>query len=469
MKSIRIFLLVALLSTITLVNFIAALHGYRASMAEAQQLFDRQIAATARLLATLPVADHVPLIVSENDLQAFQVWAAEGHLLLRSDNAPQAPMGDRQQGYSEQNFSGYRWRVYSYPGVNGRWIQVAERVDLRYRLADEVVLQSVLPILLGLPLAGLLIWLVIGRGLSSLRNLAAELRNKRAEDLSPLALEAPPEELQPLVRSTNALLQRLQASFDRERRFSADAAHELRTPISALRVHADNLARELSENAQRRDGTAPPESLQQLQSSIERMAHLVEQMLNLVRMTPEHYPARFEAIDMHRLARDVIAELYPAFAGKQQEVELRGESALVQGDRFALVVLLQNLLNNASKYTPEGGCVLVTVQAEGQGKAQAEAQAIVLQVEDSGPGISPGEHKRVFERFYRVGGDRHASQATGCGLGLSIVQHIAELHHAGIRLTDSSLGNSQMPGLAVEVRFPAADAATRNSSNESKA
>ena len=454
MKSIRVFLLVALLSTITLVNFIAALHGYRASMAEAQQLFDRQIAATARLLATLPVSEHVPFIVSENDLQAFQVWAADGHLLLRSSNAPETPIGTLQQGYAEQNFSGYRWQVYSYPGEDGRWIQVAERVDLRYRLADEVVLQSVMPILLGLPLAGLLIWLVIGRGLSSLRNLAAELRNKRAEDLSPLALEAPPEELLPLVRSTNALLERLQASFDRERRFSADAAHELRTPISALRVHADNLAWELK----KRDGGDAPESLQQLQSSVERMAHLVEQMLNLFRMTPEHYPARFETIDLQRLAREVIAELYPAFARKHQEVELLGESALVQGDQFALLVLLQNLLNNASKYTPNGGRVAVTVRPAGS--------AVVLQVEDSGPGISLSERNRVFERFYRVGGDRHASSVAGCGLGLSIVQHIAELHHANIRLGDSSLGNAQMPGLLVEVEFPAANRAAADKVKE---
>lgn len=442
MKSIRIFLLVALLSTITLVNFIAALHGYRASMQEAQRLFDRQIAGNARLLSALPVTDHTPLLVSGNDLEVFQVWAADGRLLLRSDNTPETPIGAMEEGFSEQNFSGFRWRVYSYPGADGRWVLVAERVDLRYRLADEVVLQSVMPILLGLPVAGLLIWLVIGRGLSSLRNLAAELRNKRAEDLSPLSLEVPPEELLPVVRSTNALLNRLQASFERERRFSADAAHELRTPISALQVHADNLAREL----QQRNGAPPPESLQQLRNSVGRMAHLVEQMLNLFRMTPEHYPARFETIDLHGLARDVIAELYPAFGRKRQEVELAGSIARVQGDQFALVVLLQNLLNNACKYTPDGGRIAVSVRPENE--------LVVLQVEDNGPGISSPERERVFERFYRVGGDRHASAVPGCGLGLSIVQHIAELHHANILLGPSSLGNEQAPGLSVKVVFP---------------
>jgi len=304
-----------------------------------------------------------------------------------------------------------------------------------------VVLQSVVPILLGLPVAGLLIWLVIGRGLASLRQLTGELRRKRAEDLTPLALVGPPEELLPLLDSTNALLERLQASFDRERRFSADAAHELRTPIAAIQVHADNLA-----NTLQRSGAEAPDSLRQLQESIARMAHLVEQMLNLFRMTPEHYPAHFEVIDLHRMARDVIAELYPAFARREQEIALFGQAACIQGDRFALVLLLQNLLNNACKYTPEGGRITVAVNQREEG--------VELQVCDTGPGIPADACERVFERFYRVGGDRHESAVPGCGLGLSIVHHIAELHRAQVSLGKSPLGSTQSPGLAVTVRFP---------------
>ncbi|WP_226701867.1 ATP-binding protein [Microbulbifer elongatus] len=451
MKSIRIFLLIALLSTITLVNFIAALHGYRASMAEAERLFDRQVIGTALLLAAIPVNERAPLVVKENDQLAFQVWSRDGKLLMRSDNAPTDPIGDASDGFAESNFSGFRWRVYSHAADDGRSIRVAERVDLRFRLADEVVLQSVVPILLGLPVAGLLIWLVIGRGLASLRQLTGELRRKRAEDLTPLALASPPEELLPLVDSTNALLERLQASFDRERRFSADAAHELRTPIAAIQVHADNLANSLEHS-----GAEAPDSLWQLQQSIERMAHLVEQMLNLFRMTPEHYPARFESIDLHRMARDVVAKLYPAFARREQEIELRGQAAFIQGDRFALVLLLQNLLNNACKYTPEGGRITVAVN-------QRE-KCVELEVCDSGPGIPADARERVFERFYRVGGDRHESRVPGCGLGLSIVHHIAELHRARITLGTSPLGNAQLPGLMVTVclPLPATDVPGRN-------
>lgn len=442
MKSIRTFLLIALLSTITLVTFIAVLHGYRASMEEAERLFDRQTIGTAMLLAAMPVSQiSAPLVVDENDLQAFQVWSRDRKLLMRSDNAPATPIGDTQEGFSEQIFSGFRWRVYSHLNADGRSVRVAERIDLRFRLADEVVLQSVMPILLGLPIAGLLIWLVIGRGLTSLRQLADELRRKRAEDLTPLALTAAPEELLPLVRSTNALLKRLQASFDRERRFSADAAHELRTPISAIQVHADNLANVLQES-----GVMAPESLWQLQDSIARMAHLVEQMLNLFRVTPEHYPARFEPVDLHRMARDVIAELHPAFARREQEIELRGNTTYIHGDQFALVLLLQNLLNNACKYTPEGGRIAVEVHQQ--------ENIVVLRVQDSGPGIPNSERERVFERFYRVGGDRHESRTPGCGLGLSIVYHIAQLHHAEVSLGTSSLGSEYSPGLAVSVSFP---------------
>ncbi|MFV8783999.1 ATP-binding protein [Microbulbifer sp. SA54] len=447
MKSIRIFLLIALLSTITLVNFVSALHGYRASMDEAQALFDRQIAATARMLASVAgtgveAQEKVTQVVTQNDLLAFQIWRDDGSLLLRSENAPGAHIAEGKTGYSEVNFSGYRWRVFGLHDLpNARWIYVAERVDLRYNLADEVILDSVLPILLGLPVAGLLIWLVVGRGLSSLRRLARALRNKRAEDFRPLPEDNAPAELLPVIHSTNSLLQRLQASFERERRFSADAAHELRTPISAIQIHAHNLAQEITEA-----GISPqPESLPRLQQSIERMAHLVEQMLDLFRTTPEHYPARFEQIDLHRLARNVIAERYEQFDRRQQTVELNGHSASMRGDQFALTILLQNLLANAGKYTPEGGRILVTVRAGDSG--------LRLCVEDSGPGIAAEERERVFERFYRVGGDRHGSLVAGCGLGLSIVQHIAQLHKARITLGDSSLGQ----GLAVQVDFPNVD------------
>ncbi|MBB5212643.1 ATP-binding protein [Microbulbifer hydrolyticus] len=444
MRSIRIFMLVTLLSTIVLVNFVSALQGYRASMAEAQQLFDQQMAATAQLLSAMPVPQKIPVVVDHTGSMAFQVWADEQSLLMRSNNAPQTPVSTFAEGYREINFSGYRWRVFTHHAADlGAWVQVAERIDLRFQLADRVILESVSPILIGIPVAGLLIWLILGRGLSSLRKLAAALQEKRAEDLRPLPIDSPPVELQSVVSSTNALLARLQGSFDRERRFSADAAHELRTPISAIQVHAHNVERELSESSGgERQLAHKPDSLAKLQASVERMSHLVEQMLDLYRTTPDHYPARFESVDIYTLAREIIAENYAGFAAREQQVELRGASATLDGDRFALSILLKNLLRNANKYSPEGGRIEVSVRPLND--------AVELRVEDSGPGIAEEEYARVFERFYRIGGDRHTSTVEGCGLGLSIVQHIAQLHHADIKLGTSHFGH----GLSVQVRFP---------------
>lgn len=453
MRSIRFFLLVALLATIVLVNFVAALQGYRGSMSEAQQLFDQQMVATAQLLSSMPTPQQLPeqppVVVEHTGPMAFQVWTDQQALLMRSVNAPETPVSTFAEGYREVNFSGFRWRVFSHyaPQLPG-WVLVAERVDLRYQLADRVILESVTPILIGIPVAGILIWLILARGLGSLRRLAAALQEKRAEDLHPLPLDDPPEELLPVVSSTNALLARLQESFDRERRFSADAAHELRTPISAIQVHAHNLERELKESstAEKND------SLQKLQGSVERMAHLVEQMLDLYRTTPDHYPARFETVDLYALAREVIAEHYAGFASRDQQVELCGAPASLYGDRFALSILLKNLLRNANKYSPQGGRIEVAVNAVD------ERDEVELRVEDSGPGIAEAEYARVFERFYRVGGDRHVTPVEGCGLGLSIVQHIAQLHHADIRLGTSRFGH----GLSVKIRFPVGEPSMEN-------
>ncbi|WP_226642267.1 ATP-binding protein [Microbulbifer variabilis] len=438
MKSIRIFLLITLLSIIMLVNFVSALHGYRDTVAEAQRLFDRQLGASARLLADMPVASGAERVVAQPEAMVMQVWSEDKKLLVRSADAPVKPLSEFAVGFKEINFSGYRWRsLTEYFPDNGHWIIVAERSDLRYQLADKLAIAAVLPILLGLPVAGLLIWFVVGRGLSSLRKLAEALHSKRAEDLTPLPECSPPEELLPVVQSINALLTRLQASFERERRFSADAAHELRTPIAAIQVHAHNLESEFKGTGQK----LIPASLVKLEDSVHRMAHLVEQMLDLFRTTPEHYPARFEMLNLHALAREVLAEEYPIFAQRKQQVELLGGRVFIRGDRFALTILLKNLLHNAAKYTPVAGRIKVSTTLV--------KEDILLRVEDSGPGIPEEEYTRIFERFYRIGGDRHQSTVPGCGLGLSIVQHIARLHGAIIELGQSSFGH----GLSVTIRF----------------
>lgn len=433
MTSIRMFMVVALLSTIVLVNFLAALHGYQSSLREAEKLFDQKLSDTANLISVLPANAYGAKIAPDTGETAFQIFNANEDLQWRSGSAPATPFASLKPGFSEHNFSGHRWRTLVQHTDDGHWILVGERLDQRYRLADSIILESVIPIVLSIPLVGFLVWLIIGFGLKSLQLLARELADKRADDLSQLSLNEPPRELLPVLRSTNSLLARLEASFERERRFSSDAAHELRTPLSALQLHVYNLKQELPEQG---------EKLAQLERDVARMAHLVEQILALYRTTPEHYPANFESLDLYELARECLSDSYAEFEVRAQQISLEGERTPLRGDRFALQLLIQNLLNNANKYTPEGGRVSLDVSTR-DGRP-------TLTVNDSGPGIAAAQRERVLERFYRVGGDRHASGVSGCGLGLSIVQHIAQLHHAVIRFGEPDSGT----GLSVQVQFP---------------
>lgn len=442
MSSIRRFLVVVLLATITLINFLAAVHGYRTSMAEAEMLFDFQLADIAAVLAVTAsrtAGDTALLTGTEEGVRsiAFQVWhggvlEASSGTAMEDSAAPIAPL---VAGYADVNFDGYRWRAFSrYVESGDRWLIVAQRADIRFALAETIIIESVLPTILGLPLVGLLIWLIVGRGLWPLRALANEMGNKRSDDLSPLAGLDPPKELAVLIGSINDLLRRLDASFEREKRFAADAAHELRTPISVLKVRLHNLLR---------DADRDDLSLNSLESAVERMGRSVEQVLMLYRTTPTQFAANFEEVDLATMARQIIAEVYPQLEAKQQQIELVGDNVKMQGDSFAVQTLLMNLVENASKYSGDGGEIRVIIERR--------ADKATLTVEDSGPGIPPDQYDMVFERFYRLVGDRHDSTVPGSGIGLAIVQHIAEIHGATISLGDSSFAT----GLAVTVSFPA--------------
>jgi len=434
MNSMRRFLVISVLSALMLVNFIAALHGYRSSMKEAESLFDQKLSEMAAQFAAMPLPNRVAPPAPDDQQMVFQIFSRDGQLLWRSAHAPAELISD-ELGFSEHNFNNYRWRTLNYVNSDsGRRVMVAERVDQRYRLAESVILESIVPVVLVLPVAGILIWLIIGHGLKSLGVLASILRRKSPDDFGAIKVDDAPEELMPVIHSVNSMLGRLNASFERERRFSADAAHELRTPISAIKMHLHNVREELPSGS---------DSLRSLTKDVDRLAHLVEQMLLLHRTTPDHYPAKFESISLPSLARELIAERYADFAGKRQSIELVGDETIVDGDRFALGILLQNLLNNASKYTQQSGRIEV--------RTERKADGVWLTVADNGPGITEAAQRRVFERFYRLGGDRHSSGVSGCGLGLSIVEHIAELHGAKIIMAK---GLDEGQGLSVNIIFP---------------
>ena len=453
MRSIKVFLTLTLLSVAALLNFAAALRGYDRGMQEAEALFNQ------RMYQHLDVLNYsLPDLLARGDIEGghlrypartldaqsrleFQWATADGRLLARSEGMPSHPVTELEEGFRFVNFAGYRWHVLAAPSADGQhWFVVAERDDQRYRMAESVILPAVYPMLLAVPLLGAIIWILLGIGLKPVATLARDLGQREASDLRALSAEHLPVELKPLALSANSLLRRLEASFARERRFSADAAHELRTPIAALRIQSDNLAFAAPEHAG---------AVTKLQIGIERLSHLVEQILLLNRVAPDQFMGRFETLALDAAVRRAIAAHSAALADRVLDIEWRGSEARIQGDVFAIDSLLGNLIGNAIKYTPDGGRIRVQTGAEGD--------FVVLDVIDSGPGIPGDQRERVFDRFYRVDGDRHEAGAAGCGLGLSIAQQVAGLHGARILLRDSPFDS----GLWVRVEFPGGPSATR--------
>lgn len=396
-------------------------------MQEADTLFDNQMLDLARLVSNLDIAN-----ASTKDLRlgndlSFQIWSGS-QLLAASDNAPRQPLQAFVPGFEYVNFDGYRWRTFTrFEASLDRWVVIAEREDLRFVLAENVVLQSIFPLLLGIPIVGLLIWVIVSHGLRPLQQLSSDLKNKGANDLSPLLRTDSRIELDQVIESINGFIRRLNHVMEREKRFSADAAHELRTPMSALKIQLHNLSNEVD---------TKHETFRQLQEGVDRMQHLIEQLLSLYRATPEQFAKNCELLDLYKLAQDQVAGLYPHFEHKMQSIELAGSSVEIEGDKFALETLMSNLLTNANKYTPVGGKIVVGVN-------EYDSE-VCLSVEDSGPGIPDADKKHVFDRFYRVAPQGDAHGPPGGGLGLTIVSHVAELHKARVELKDSSFNSGSL-------------------------
>ena len=438
MNSIRVSLVTMLLAAFALTSFLAALNGYLSSVAETEKLMDLQLHNTSAILERAGSLEKNNAGPADRDLEfVFEVWR-NGELQRSSSDTPIYSIDTMVEGFRDVNFAGHRWRTLTRKVAVDSWYVVGERADLRSVLAERVALESIIPLLLWLPISALLIWVLVGWGLRPLRNLSAQINLKRSDDLAPIYEHTPPTELVQLIDSTNSLLSRLSASFEREKHFAAHAAHELRTPLSVLKVHLHNLAEELPTNHS---------GLAHANAGVERMHHLVEQILDLNRTNPDIIQGNFKTLDLHSLTQRVTAAAWPSFSRNKQTLSLDGQSVMMSGDEGLLETMLQNLLDNASKYTPEGGEISVTVGEE-EGKP-------FIRIEDSGPGIPAAEQAFVFERFYRVGNAGDV-EANGSGLGLSIVAHIVQLHNARI-----SLGESQYDsGLAVTVTFePAAGGA----------
>ncbi len=420
-----------LLSIITLVSFTAALSGYHASIRRTEAVFDQNLKNFAHSLSILPIVQlqqkHVDL-----DNMAFQIWQHD-QLLQHSSNTPTLAIAALTTGFDENNFNGQRWRSYVWQEPSSeRWLIVAEPLSKRVELAEEVALSSLTPMVLATPILALLIALTITRGLAPLKQLSRLLQSKQGNDFTPIQLHNSPNELSNVVTTLNRLMTKLDTAFQREKRFSSDAAHELRTPISVLQVEIHNLEQQHPELKV---------EISRLDMGVQRMSHVVEQILLLNRTHPDHFKASFQSLELSVLTQSAIAHCYDSIDQKQQIIELISEPATIQGDTFAITTLLNNLISNASKYTPDQGSIVVTIHVTND--------HALLMIEDSGPGIKASEYERVLDRFYRSGGDQHTSGIIGCGLGMAIVKQVVDLHAATIQLSRSE----QFGGLKVTVCF----------------
>jgi two-component system sensor histidine kinase QseC len=362
---------------------------------------------------------------------AFEVFH-EGRLVLRSENAPRHPVLDPatfREGFRTVRIEGANWRVFATQGrENDVQVYVCERLASRSSILFAVLRGALWPLALALPLLGIGTWWAVRRGVSPLRRLGAALDRREPQALEPVALPGAPLEVAPVVSALNGLFERIRALLESERRFTADAAHELRTPIAAIRAQAQVALGETDDAARRR-------ALEGTLEGCDRLVRLVEQMLTLSRLEAGA-GTEMATVDLAAIARRSAAELAPRAIAKDQVLDFHsGGSAPVRGDEMLLGVLVRNLVDNAVRYAPRGAKVEVQVRRE-DGR-------VVLDVDDGGPGMDDCARRRLGERFFRVAG----SAESGSGLGWSIVRRIAATHGLEVKVERSI----RLGGLAVEV------------------
>lgn len=396
---------------------------------EAEEFLDGHLAVSARMLMALVSHNESnhddlrrrlasvhsrPQGIYEPPLE-YQIARSDGVVFMRSDNAPNLPVLG-VEGHIDFNRDGQAWRLFNLDSPDDQYrVQVAQSVELRERAALEVAMQASLPVGMLLPPLLFLLYLSIRRGLKPLDILAREVATRTPDNLSPLVQGDVPREALPLVAAVNRLMFRLERVLDNERRFTADAAHELRTPLAAIKTQAQ-VAMLSPDPADQAHAHA------QLQAAVDRAGRLIDELLGLARLDPLHHVEKPRDIELSVLAGEIHAA-FLADAGRRDHrlvLENTGTPLVVQGDPELLAIALRNLVDNALRYTPTGGTIRIHLSADGS--------TPVLTVQDTGPGVAPQELERLTERFFR-GKD---VVTEGSGLGLALVKRICDLH--GIKL-----------------------------------
>jgi signal transduction histidine kinase len=433
MRSIRARLLIALIILVALISLIAAAVTYRRVLSETSVLFDyqlRQMALSLRSQISLAPRIEVPPDQGDTDF-VVQIWDVFGARTYLS--RPGLPiLNQTVLGYADLSLRGEPWRAYGLQTADGV-IQIAQPVRVRETLARAAAERVVIPLILLLPIMiGAVAW-IVRSGLAPLRYVTSEVQRRDVRSLTALKTDNLPEEIEPLVTELNRLLERLQRAFSAQRAFISDAAHELRSPLTALRLQLQLLDRAPDE-ASRREARA------RLGAAVDRAIHLIEQLLALARSEPQDAALDEALVDLGSVAAEGVRDTHELAMSRNTDLGLEAEpNVLVRGNREALRVLVRNLVDNAVRYTPPHGTVQV--------RCRSSATQSFLEVMDSGPGIALADRERVFDRFYR----RAAAQEGGTGLGLAIVKSIAERHGALVSLNQAPGG-----GLLATVSFPRA-------------
>jgi len=433
--SIRSQLLAWLLGALVIAGLLIGYSAYHRAQQDIDELLDYQLKQLAfslshQSVASAPLPPGLPL--PEPDF-ITQVWDKDGVQMFYSRPNLAIPLRPRP-GFSNVEWNQQAWRVYTQ--LDGlRIIQVAHPLSLREEMATGLTRRAVMPLVLLLPLLGVGIWIIVGHALRPLSSISAALRARTPSSLEPLPQQDLPEELVPLAGSLNDLLQRLSRALEVQRQFVADAAHELRSPLTAVQLQLQLVKRAGNEEERAL-------ALARLERGVHRSTRLVQQLLTLARQDPQEPQAGWEPVDLDRLAREVVADFEPMAQRDGLTLTLDSQVALqVRGDADGLRAMLGNLVDNAIRYTSQGG-VTVRVQQKGGN--------VILEVDDTGAGIPADERARVFDRFYRVSGQK-IEEEEGSGLGLAIVKRVADRHGARITLDSGSSGS----GLRVTVQLPA--------------
>ncbi len=425
-RSVRRQLLILLLTAVSVAWIAAATVSFRDARHDVAEVLDAHLAQTASLISVQRDGDdgddevdteHAPVLHRYSRRVMFQVWKNGTTLGLHSQHAPDTPLSRVRDGFSDTTIGGAGWRVFStWDAENRVLVQVAEQNYERDELATAVARNFLVPLAITLPILGLMIWAAVGRATQSLTHVNQQVAFRAADNLTPLDATDAPSEIGALVSNLNVLFGRVQGLIEQERRFTADAAHELRTPLAGIRAQAQ-VARGATHDSER------ARALDGVMAGCDRATHAVEQMLTLARLAPDAVSFQPTSVDLRAVLKTTIADLAPFALAKHMDIEFNdGRAGSVSGDPGLLAILFRNVIDNAIRYSAAGTKVDVGMVIT--------ASEVRVTVRDAGPGIPVEQRANVGRRFYRTPG----TQAPGSGLGLSIVQRILDLHRGTIRL-----------------------------------